>query len=73
MPQWDYKCDTCGRVETRWFATHQEMIDREQSTTPCKPNPTKKCAGKLVRQASAPAFSVKGYSAENGYSNKGVQ
>ena len=73
MPTFVYKCDTCGRVEDRWFASLDERTKYEEyGAKPCKPNPTRRCQGKLHRQASAPSFSIKGFSAENGYSNKGV-
>jgi predicted nucleic acid-binding Zn ribbon protein len=76
MPMFEYKCDTCGRSEDRWFATLAERDTHEAAgLRACKPNasPTnRKCPGKLKRQLSAPNFAVNGYSAANGYSNKGV-
>lgn len=57
MPQWDYKCDTCNRVETRFFGTVAEREKFEMGRLiPCKPNPKSgKCAGKLHRQLTEPS------------------
>ena len=69
MPQWTFKCNDCGRLEDRWFATFDEMHAFEQVHHSCKPNPkTGRCVGKMVRQVSAPAFKIEGYSYANGYS-----
>ncbi len=67
MPIHEYRCDTCGRTEEKWFATHAEVEAREQQPIPCQPNP-KKCKGRLTRQVSAASFAVRGFNAQNGYS-----
>lgn len=70
MPIHEYICSLCGRKEERWFANHDEVLAKEQNPIPCKPNPTKACKGTLSRVPSAPAFSIGGFSAKNGYSGK---
>ena len=77
MPMFEYKCDTCGRPEDRYFATMEEREKFEaDGWKPCKPgaNPVNhKCTGKMHRQLAAPAFKVNGYCAANGYEFNGTQ
>ncbi len=54
MPLFDFKCNACGDV-------------REVFINPSISDP-KCCGKKMTKQASAPSFVVKGYSAKNGYS-----
>lgn len=76
MPIYEYQCNTCQRVEERFFGSQVEVQKYEQIPQPCKPNPGArasgigKCAGRLHRKPSAAAFTVGGFSAKNGYSGK---
>ena len=77
MPMFEYKCDTCERLEERYFAT---MAEREKFEAdghkPCKPGASlvnHKCLGKMHRQLAAPSFKVNGYCAQNGYQFNGKQ
>ena len=70
MPLWTFKCDTCSRVEDRWFTSFDEMREKEQRYSSCKPS-LKGCRGKMVREVSAAAFTVEGYNANNGYAKEG--
>ena len=78
MPMFEYKCDTCGRSEDRFFATlaERDAFDNEVLVgRSCKPGASpknRKCTGRMRRQLSAPNFSVQGFNAKNGYANKGV-
>lgn len=76
MPIYEYQCNTCQRVEERFFGSHVEAAKYEAIPQACKPNPGSRatglgrCTGKLLRKPSAPAFSIGGFNAKNGYSGK---
>lgn len=58
MPNFDFKCESCGHV----FET---MTESGRGYTNCH-----KCGLTAHKQPSAPSFRVKGYNAENGYTTK---
>jgi putative FmdB family regulatory protein len=56
MPRYDFQCRTCGHV--------RELQARvEERHAICE-----KCYCLMERQPAAPAFTVTGYNAKNGYS-----
>ena len=55
----DFKCDKCGTVQ-------KDKLTSDSREWPCP-----YCErGRMVQLPCAPAFSVKGYSAKNGYSKE---
>lgn len=63
MPLFDFKCLRCGvvREELLTAAEAEDIRTRE-----CD-----RCIGRMERQTGAPAFTISGYSAKNGYSSGG--
>jgi putative FmdB family regulatory protein len=57
MPNFDFKCASCGHV-------FEAFIDGGRSYANCH-----KCGLTSYKLPSAPAFKVNGYRAANGYSN----
>lgn len=60
--RWDYHCPTCQRVYERWFPS---VVARDAASDLCPHDQTL-----LVRVPSAVPFSIRGYSAANGYNKK---
>jgi predicted nucleic acid-binding Zn ribbon protein len=61
MPIYLYKCQRCGKSEERFYASFKAMCLE----------PSVRCiddGARMERVASAPAFTVGGYNAKNGYS-----
>ena len=58
MPMYDYQCPCGHKFE------ENKMIDRRDEPVICH-----KCGGQAYRMPAAPAFKVKGFNAENGYSH----
>jgi len=64
MPRFDYYCPACDTTyPDLWVSTADVTKDRF-----C---PNEDCGLVLDRLPAAPAFSVRGYNAKNGYSKKG--
>lgn len=62
MPLYDFKCESCGEAITALLSNWKAATEAEKEICPfCK-------QGVLRRQPSAPAFSVHGFNANNGYS-----
>lgn len=62
MPIYPFKCERCGNVEDRFYASFEQMVHE----------PAPRClndGSRLERVASASNFSVQGYSARNGYAH----
>lgn len=59
MPIHEYLCRDCKHTTTAHYATHKDVL----STIECA-----WCRGTMDKQISAPAFTVEGYNAKNGYS-----
>ena len=57
MPRFDFRCRECKNV-------FEEKTVHSLSMCP-------KCGALADKQPAAPAFSIKGYSAKNGYSKEG--
>lgn len=68
MPRYDYKCERCGTVR-EVIATFAETEKKAFycRNKNCSPTISGGCC-RLVRQPSAPAFTISGFSAANGYS-----
>lgn len=66
MPRYDFKC-ACGHVRPDVWVSMFRDAGKERflkaDISPCEV-----CGGELVRQFPAPAFSIKGFNAKNGYS-----
>lgn len=58
MPVWDFYCDFCKTTIELTFRHRDESEDVKCAV----------CQGLLRRLPSAPSFTVKGFSAHNGYS-----
>lgn len=61
MPRHDYKCPTCGMVKE--VATHglpEYLFFVQCGECPGQPD--------MVRLPAAPSFTIRGFSAKNGYS-----
>lgn len=73
MPFYDYECDDCGRRETRY----RSIAERDDwgvcpSCGMWVQHPDAAVGpGYMRRVPSAPAFTVKGFNAANGYASKG--
>lgn len=71
MPLYDFKCERCCDVKTMYFLSFE---DAERTSVWCdNPNCKPVVAGatcRMFRLPSAAAFTVKGYSAKNGYSKE---
>lgn len=69
MPRWLYKCSQCGYEKDAIFRSLDEANEKSvwcDNPAGCTPTvPGGVC--RMIRQASAPSFSIKGYSAANGY------
>ncbi len=66
MPTYTYECSLCRRRQTR-----VRSIDHRDDTAFCMAvgeTYMALCRGQLQRVADAPAFTVRGYNAKNGYS-----
>lgn len=69
MPLWDFKCQRCGAIKevSAPSLAHVEEHSVWCDSPDCKPAiPGGVC--RMVRQVSAPNFTVKGFNADNGYS-----
>ena len=62
MPTYEFACDACGML---WELILPLSRFDETYSAPCP-----RCAGRGDRQPSAPAFTIKGYNARNGYARK---
>lgn len=62
MPRHDYRCPVCQRVQEVYdpMGLPDYLIDLRCGTCPGSPS--------LEKLPSAPNFTIKGYSAKNGYS-----
>lgn len=61
MPLYEFRCDACGETMTRLLSNWQAATAMEKEICPfCK-------EGVLRKQPSAPAFTVGGWNAKNGY------
>jgi putative FmdB family regulatory protein len=63
MPIYEYQCQRCGAKEGVYYNSYQEMLTA----------PVERCdkdGSRMERVMSAPAFSVKGFSAANNYGVK---
>ena len=60
MPTFDYRCQKCHKVHERFFTLAQGPTQQYCDA----------CGGKMDRLPSAPAFTVTGFNAANGYSGK---
>jgi putative FmdB family regulatory protein len=58
MPNFDWKCSGCG-------IKFEKITSSQLQTTHCP-----WCAAQAVRLPAAPAFKVKGYRADTGYTTK---
>lgn len=62
MPFFDYECAECNYLQTDvWVQNHAVEVNRKRECPYCKD-------AMMSRKPSAPAFSVTGFSAANGYS-----
>ena len=69
MPLYDFKCPRCGALKTIYV----QSVTSIPMHIWCE-NVDGGCSGlqQMVRQPSAPAFIVTGFSAKNGYSKEGA-
>ena len=66
MPMYDFKCRACG------FEAKDVLLTKRSQHPPYSPKcPQCHKIGSLDRQPAAANFSVRGFSAKNGYSNGG--
>jgi putative FmdB family regulatory protein len=63
VPIYPHKCERCGRVEDRLYASFEQLC-REPAVRCLQ------CGSRMERLVSAPAFSISGYSYKNGYSEE---
>lgn len=59
MPRWDFHCRKCDTTEERSYPSFK---DAEWATCP-------NCGEPVVRLPATGAFTIKGFRAQNGYSN----
>ena len=72
MPVWDFICPRCRVIHMSYFTTY-EASERAEVWCPnpnCQPKSLATC--RMVKQVSAPAFIVKGFSAKNGYAKERI-
>lgn len=63
MPLFEFKCQRCGRVEERLYASFKDLCTSQ--VVRCIAD-----GSRMERTVSSPAFKVEGYSYANGYSEK---
>lgn len=68
MPTYDFRCVKCGHVREQRYQSYAAM--QIATDWGCgEPSSTqKRCTGFMERLPSAPAFTVTGFNAKNGYS-----
>jgi putative FmdB family regulatory protein len=62
MPAYEFKCSQCGYKRTQIYLNFDQMMDSAPLFCP-------KDRKRMEREPSAPAFTVKGYNAANGYTD----
>lgn len=64
MPLVDYECNECGHEQKDvWIQNYAMEVNQRRECPYCKDVV-------MAKKASAPSFTVSGYSAANGYSRK---
>jgi hypothetical protein len=62
MPRYDFKCEVCGKVEEHSLPLY---LGPEEIKTLWP----RHCNELMDKQWARPSFTIKGFSAQNGYSN----
>lgn len=60
MPRWDFYCEKCHATIELAFKSVEDASDARCA----------ECSSKLTRQAASGSFTIRGYSAQNGYTRR---